>query len=327
MRLGSFEEGIETAIKQADLTGYVSKDTLKEFFKLFSWVYIQGNIVGAFEENTKLEQFLKRFDLFRFKGESVCYSAVLFYQKLSKVIDMRMLENNEIEICSPGSNKLFSSEDFSFDMLYKLYAENGGDLSTDFLLFNDLFKTTEEKSTRQLNAYSELMKRTSVTAVVRPDFAYNLALKKVEVDNTLEKEEESKNKIYVLQDSTHSMTGYEKHLLMIKAFILDCAFKNDYEVEWLFISDRVNKRVTYNKENIRTTTINFVYSGITVNTTNILNQDEFIGKQVIIITDGTDEFNFPFNTKTKKINVISFLDNINIKDKISAYGRFFKARP
>jgi hypothetical protein len=26
-------------------------------------------------------KFLSRFDLFRFKGESMCYSAVLFYKK------------------------------------------------------------------------------------------------------------------------------------------------------------------------------------------------------------------------------------------------------
>ena len=38
----------------------------------------------------------------------------------------------------------------------------------------------------------------------------------------------------------------------------------------------------------------------------------------------TDKFNFDFNTKTKKINVISFNDNKLIKDKISSYGRFFK---
>jgi hypothetical protein len=41
-----------------------------------------------------------------------------------------------------------------------------------------------------------------------------------------------------------------------------------------------------------------------------------------IITDGTDMFDFPFNTKLRRL--ISFLDNINIKDKISKYGRFFK---
>jgi hypothetical protein len=67
----------------------------------------------------------------------------------------------------------------------------------------------------------------------------------------------------------------------------------------------------------------FHYSGTFVDTSSILIADEFMGKQVVIITDG-DMFDFPFNTKTKKISVISFLDNINIKDKISKYGRFFK---
>jgi hypothetical protein len=62
----------------------------------------------------------------------------------------------------------------------------------------------------------------------------------------------------------------------------------------------------------------FHYSGTFVDTSSILIADEFMGKQVVIITDGTDMFDFPFNTK-KKIR-----RNINIKDKISKYGRFFK---
>jgi hypothetical protein len=37
---------------------------------------------------------------------------------------------------------------------------------------------------------------------------------------------------------------------MVKAFILDTAFKNDYQVEWLFVSNRINHRVSYNKANI-----------------------------------------------------------------------------
>jgi hypothetical protein len=64
--------------KDAELTGYVSKDTLKQFYNLFSWVYIQGTLMEH-SANTKLEKFLSRFDLFRFKGESMCYSA-LFYK-------------------------------------------------------------------------------------------------------------------------------------------------------------------------------------------------------------------------------------------------------
>jgi hypothetical protein len=116
---------------------------------LFSWVYIQGNTYGAFSKNTKLEKFLSRFDLFRFKGESMCYSAVLFYQKLSKVINLRDLETDLIQGLGTG-DKLFVSNDFTYKQLYDLYAENGGDLSTDFLLFNELFKTSTERSQVEL---------------------------------------------------------------------------------------------------------------------------------------------------------------------------------
>jgi hypothetical protein len=44
---------IDIAIKDAELTGYVS-NTLKQFYNLFSWVYIQ-NTYGTFSKNTKLE--------------------------------------------------------------------------------------------------------------------------------------------------------------------------------------------------------------------------------------------------------------------------------
>jgi hypothetical protein len=50
-----------------------------------------------------------------------------------------------------------------------LYAENGGDLSTDFLLFNELFKTSTEKEVKKLSSYSELTKLTNITNLVRPD--------------------------------------------------------------------------------------------------------------------------------------------------------------
>jgi hypothetical protein len=55
-----------------------------------------------------------------------------------------------------------------------LYAENGGDLSTDFLLFNELFKTSTEKEVKKLSSYSELTKLTNITNLVRPDPAYSL---------------------------------------------------------------------------------------------------------------------------------------------------------
>jgi hypothetical protein len=89
-----------------------------------------------------------------------------------------------------------------------LYAENGGDLSTDFLLFNELFKTSTEKEVK-LSSYSELTKLTNITNLVRPDLAYSLATNKLNVN--FEKAAEDK-KIYVLQDSTFSIQRYESQL-------------------------------------------------------------------------------------------------------------------
>jgi hypothetical protein len=78
---------------------------------------------------------------------------------------------------SPRRNKLFVSNDFTYKQLYDLYAENGGDLSTDFLLFNELFKA-QKKRVKKLSSYSELTKLTNITNLVRPDLAYSLATNK-----------------------------------------------------------------------------------------------------------------------------------------------------
>jgi hypothetical protein len=73
---------------------------------------------------------------------------------------------------------------------------------------------------------------------------------------------------------------------MVKAFILDTAFKNDYQVEWLFVSNRINHRVSYNKANIANIDMQFHYSGTFVDTSSILIA-EFMGKQVVIMTAPT----------------------------------------
>jgi hypothetical protein len=59
----------------------------------------------SIQQKTKLEKFLSRF--VSIQGESMCYSAVLFYQKLSKVINLRDLETDLIQGLGTGDNKLF----------------------------------------------------------------------------------------------------------------------------------------------------------------------------------------------------------------------------
>jgi hypothetical protein len=93
------------------------------------------------------------------------------------VINLRDLETDLIQ--GLGTDKLFVSNDFTYKQLYDLYAENGGDLSTDFLLFNELFKTSTEKKNQV--EYSELTKLTNITNLVRPDLAY-MATNKLNVN-------------------------------------------------------------------------------------------------------------------------------------------------
>jgi hypothetical protein len=84
-------------------------------------------------KNTKLEKFLSRFDLFRFK-ENQCAILRYCFTKRSKVINLRDLETDLIQGLGTGDNKLFVSNDFTYKQLYDLYAENGGDLSTDSVI-------------------------------------------------------------------------------------------------------------------------------------------------------------------------------------------------
>jgi hypothetical protein len=72
---------------------------------------------------------------------------------------------------------------------------------------------------------------------------------------------------------------------MVKAYFR-YRFQNDYQVEWLFVSNRIN-HISYNKANIANIDMQFHYSGTFVDTSSILIADEFMGKQVVIITDGT----------------------------------------
>lgn len=322
----SFKSNIDTYIKLAELEGYVSKDLLKQLFNLFSWLYMEDDFTKSFD-NSRLALFLSRFDLYRFKGGSICYSAVLFYQKLSKVIDIRELERDNILEVKTGGNKLFSEESFKYKEMYDIYKESKADLSTDFLLFNELFKNKSIDSVKKMTSIGDITRVLGISNIVRPDLMYNILSNKLSIKYEHDLLEKENKKMYVLQDCTFSMQMYDNMLKILKAFIINEAFTHDYEIEWLFISDVIHKRKLYKKENIGDFYVELFYGGIDVNTALILSGEEFINKKVVLITDGTDSLNYNFNTKTKDINVISFLENEKIKNKISNYGRFFKVFP
>jgi hypothetical protein len=65
-----------------------------------------------------------------------------------------------------------------------------------------------------------------------------------------------------------------------EVLFLDTASKNvTHQVEWLFVSNRINHRVSYNKANIANIDMQFHYSGTFVDTSSILIADEFMGNK------------------------------------------------
>jgi hypothetical protein len=173
----NFDILIDIAIKDAELTGMSQRHAQAILQFVFLGLH-PGEHLWTFSKNTKLEKFLW-FDLFFDSRRINVLFCGIVLQKLSKVINLRDLETDLIQGLGTGDNKLFVSNDFTYKQLYDLYAENG-DLSTDFLLFNELFKTSTEKV--KLSSYSELTKLTNITNLVRPDLAYSLATNKLNVN-------------------------------------------------------------------------------------------------------------------------------------------------
>ena len=235
---------------------------------------------------------------------------------------MRKLDLGDLDESDIGDNKKYAKEDFSDKKLFELYRNTPTDLSADFLLFNKLFIQNSDKESGNIVNYSDVVRSTNIYSLVLPNLPYKLATKTLTVSKERVIDDEQRI-LYVLQDSTRSMKKYIKELYMLKGFILNEAFKHNFRVEWLYTSDEVIDRATYSRtqtENLE----HLVFYGYKMNVSNILNSNEFLNKQVLIITDGTDNFDFDFTTKTKKINFISFTDNIILKNKLSAYGRFFR---
>jgi hypothetical protein len=60
-------------------------------------------------------------------------------------------------------------------------------------------------------------------------------------------------------------------------------------------------QVSYNKANIANIDIIPLQRNFCRHVFDTYMRDEFMGKQVVIITDGTDMFDFPFNTKLRRL--------------------------
>lgn len=315
---------IEQEVSDFGVTGAVSLPLIREFYNIFSWIYVKKYIPIDKIEHEGLVKVLSHYNLYDYIGPSIAYSAVFFYMELSKKYNMVSLGKGKVVSVEDVSNKLIKKDHFMFDELYDMYDKCKGDLSDDFLEFNSIFTKKDEKDIRNIKAVGDVLKVTSKTSLIRPDFEYKLSSKQLQVGYNTENDGEESKMIYVLQDCTESTKKYIKQINMVKAFILNEAFKHDYKVTWHFVEQYIVGTQEFSKETIKQTKIENIIHGYKVNVTKILTNDEYLGKQVILITDGTDSFDFKFNTKTRNINVVSLTDNNKIKNKISHYGKFFR---
>lgn len=303
-----------------EITGYVSIEILKNIFNLFTWVYRGEDISNAFEEKSNITALFKSFNLNAFITDSIEGSTVVFYNKLKQLVDIRKLEVNVLNFESKN-NKLLVREDFKYKTLYNIYKRNEKDIPATFLLFNSIFKRTLDKTIKKIESNGQITSLLTYTDIIRPDFNYKL-LKKDLLINKQEEENYQVNEIYIIQDCTLSMYNYIEKIKILKAYILDTALQVNWNVHWIEASASIFSETFYeNKNDIQNIEMNF--EGSFIDYKNILKEKRFINKKLVIITDGTDDFNFNFSSVSSDINLVTFNENYNLKNKIGAYGKYY----
>jgi len=320
----SFSVVCHTELKNIENSAYVSIKVLEYLFNIFTWVYDSKSIANAFVDEPKIEAFFKTVDIKLYLGKSPIYSAIVLYNKLNKLIDMRKFEQGVVveEACK---NKQFLAPEFVFKEVYEEYVNSSFEFGRDFLLFNEIFLPKRTYRKAPLVSLSDSLKL-SKTELILPTFKYKLATKKFSV-NIIQNDVLTDTKtLFVIQDVSYSMSEYVKALYFIKAFILKEAFVNGYEVTWLGFSNKEYSRDVYTPDNVQELVVEQSFFSGALNYTSILCSTELQGKEILLITDGTDTFDVPKTVSFKTLNVISFTENKSLKTKISKYGRFFKIK-
>ena len=317
----SFDRHINYYIQNKELYGHVSMEVLESIYNLFTWVYRGKSIKGAFKkEDDKITLLFSAFNLKSFVSDSITDSTIIFYNKLKALIDIRELSYGRINF-EPVNNKLLIEKDFKITSLYNLYKESIYDIPISFLLFNNIFKVTQDKVITNIKSTGQVVSLLTYTDIVRPDFYYKLLKKNLLINDTTN-EEDITNKIYIIQDCTLSMNNYIDKLKILKAYILDTALRFGWKVVWIEAFTSILSETEY-KDKKDIIDIKFKFKGSSINYRDILKDKKFIDKKLVIVTDGTDNFNFNFSSISADTNLITFTENYNLKNKIGAYGKYY----
>ena len=316
----TFEKLLNIELLENPITSYLDVTVLKWIYNVFTWKYRGENISNAFtNKDSKVLKLFKQFNLEAFISNSIMETTIVFYNKLSSVIDIRSFSIGVIN--KTPNNKRFIKVDFKVESLYNIYKNSIYDIPTNFKLFNTIFKNESVYKSLTMSKFSDVTKLTYSSDFVRPDFSYKFYKKKFYI-NSDEDDEHQNKQLIVIQDCTLSLQMYKEKLKVLKAYILDSAFKEKYEVNWIeagmyTISDKIITEDSFDG------VLNFTFSTHKVEYSALFKSKNFINKKLVIITDGTDDFNFDFSNITQQINLITFNENYALKNKINTYGKYF----
>lgn len=267
--------------------------------------------------------FFNQFNFEAFVVGSIIESTVLFYNKLKTIINLRSL--NKLQINKKEiNNKLFQKEDFKIDSLYEIYAEVKADIPIDFLRFNYIFKTDKEGvEDMRFKSLMDIPHIKSYISLVKPDFTYNLIKQNFTLNKTKESKKKTKKEIYIFQDCTNSMKDYLEKLKVLKAYILNLAIINNYTVVWLEVYSTIHSTRIFTSSKDVEKLAPFTFISSFINFKAVFQSLNHIKKDIVIISDGEDNFNLDFFKKENEISLIVFNNNLILKNKIRKYGKYY----
>ena len=236
-----------------------------------------------------------------------------------------LVENTKVDISEildmPSLDDELTENDFDSISTFELYKDSDIKISDDLLLFMDILDRVETTSIKPMTSISQLVRVANVCDYVMPDLKYKIASNGLKV-KSLDITDENIKKLYVIQDSTVSMSAFKKKLFIIKSLVLDRCARSGIEVEWITAAERILDTEIYKDNYIPNEKV--VFRGVNFKLSNILSKDKFIAAKVVVITDGTDALEKLFTPKTSDINILTFTESEVLTNKLKKHGKVFK---
>ncbi|MCK5787716.1 MAG: hypothetical protein KAH32_01795 [Chlamydiia bacterium] len=314
------EDDIIERFKYIDYGGRVIVPLVTDIYNVLLWEYIGG---GYNDDSDVLVGILKRMDLFIGMGDSLLLDRSIFiYVLLSKEYDLVALNMGELSE-DIRNNKFLEFESFGSPILLDAYLKSPGEISAEFMLFEQLLVPTGVRVNRYNKTIGEVVKTRRVSDMLCESYwEYKLATKSLpvrSVDVVIESKDKS---VMVLQDCSGSMNVYRKHTLAAKAFIIDRVLSKGLYVDWWYVADKVYAKERYDSP--RELEVYNGGKGAFIDLQEVLQGVELKNKHIIIITDGTDDFKVPDNVVTSKIHLVYYEYNAILINKFANYGKSYK---